>query len=97
MKAFLGFLTTVLIASESQAQAVYENNLFAEQQQQKVLSFESEQQLSEYLENNKASTYRYFQRLTTSNKKQVFELHKANPDSDITDIVVKIYRTNNRS
>lgn len=97
MKALLGIVATVLIASESQAQAVYENNLFAVQQQQKVLNFNSEQQLSEYLENNKASTFRYFQRLTASNKKQVFDQHKANPDHDITDIVVKVYRTNNRS
>lgn len=97
MKTLLCIVATVLIASEPHAQAVYENNLFTIQQQQQTLKFESQQQLSNYLENNKASTFRYFQRLTANNKKQVLELHKQNPDQDITDIVVKIYRTNNRS
>lgn len=88
-------LTIALTSGFSvQAQEVYENNLFNTQPSR--LIFNSEEQMVSYLEKNKPSTFRYFQRLSFVQQKQVFKQHQANPQADITDIVVKAYRTSSR-
>ena len=77
------------------AQQVYENNLFGETPVDTV--FETEQQLAEYIKANKPSTFLYFDRLSFSGKKRVFEHHQENTDQDITEVVLKVYRKTSRS
>jgi hypothetical protein len=77
------------------AQQMYENNLFGEAPVKTV--FETEQQLAEYIKANKPSTFLYFERLSFSGKKRVFEHHQENTDQDITEVVLKVYRKTSRS
>lgn len=76
------------------AQQGYENNIFGLSQEQKL--FATEQQLSEYIKTNKPSTFRYFERLSISGKRKVFEQYKNNPTQDITEVIVRVYRQQSR-
>jgi hypothetical protein len=85
----------LLSCSVSIEAQVYENNLFGKKPQQ--LSFESEQQMVEYIKTNKPSTFRYFERLDYTAKKKVFQQHQENATQDITDIIIRVYRQHSRN
>lgn len=90
MNRFVFASLLLLFSISISAQESYERNLFTLQTEQKV--FSTEQQMSVYLKDNKASTFHYFERLDISAQKRVFEFHQKNPDQDITDVVIQIYR-----
>ncbi len=95
MKKYMLLMLFALSLTPVGAQQMYENNLFGETPVKTV--FETEQQLAEYIKANKPSTFRYFERLSFSGKKQVFEYHQENTDQDITEVVIKVYRKTSRS
>lgn len=80
--------------TSASAQQAYENNLFELQPSQQV--FESEQQLAEYIKANKPSTFLYFDRLSLTAKKRVFEHHQENTEKDITEVIINVYRKHSR-
>ena len=76
--------------SEVYALEIYENSLFGLPQERN--QFESLDEMAAFIKDQKPTTYTYFDRLSQPARKQVFELHQQQPDQDITELILKVYR-----
>ncbi|MFC3192674.1 hypothetical protein ACFODZ_00340 [Marinicella sediminis] len=83
-------LVCLLSGSLSQAQETNDTGLFATGQP--LPAFQSTKDLTDYLKNEMPGTFRYYERLDTTSRKKVLEQLLADADSDLTEIVIQVYR-----
>ena len=76
--------------SDLNAQEIYENSLFGVQQDSQ--QFASLDEMVTYIKDRKPTTFVYYDRLSQPAKKQVFQLHQQEPETDITELILKVYR-----
>ena len=90
MKILLYLLLLTLITFSTYAQESKDENIFAYSNSD--IQFSSEIEMIEFIQNEKPSTYFYFNKLSDSLKKKVMRKHQEDPSKDLTEIVLTIYR-----
>ena len=89
MQKALTLLVLVVIGGHLQAQDITNSDLFGMNQSNQ---FETVEHMTAFIKDQKPTTYRYYERLTTTARKRVWQQLQANKSLDITEIVLEEYR-----